>query len=41
MVTFKIGDRLWVRNGVRLRIGDAVKFGIVAQLVSKFHRGVT
>jgi hypothetical protein len=29
--------RVWVRNGVRLRFGDAVKFGIVAQLVPKFY----
>jgi hypothetical protein len=37
-VRFKIRARVWVRNGVRLRFGDAVKFGIVAQLVSKFYR---
>ena len=38
-VRFKIRARVWVRNGVRLRFGDAVKFGIVAQLVSKFTVG--
>ena len=27
----RLGLRVWVRNGVRLQFGDAVKFGIVAQ----------